>query len=63
MVKKGVMFARNGKRDSLPVLNLLFSRSWHVWKLVFPLQYEKTPAVVFKVGNVPCLGRHSSRAL
>ena len=41
----------------------LFSRGWHVWKLIFPLPYEKTPAVVFKVGNVSCLGRHSSIVL
>ena len=41
----------------------LFSRGWHVWKLIFPLPYEKTLAVVFKVGNVPCLGRHSSIVL
>ena len=53
------MFTRYGKRDSLRILNYI-SRGWHVWKLVFPLPYEKTPAVVFKVGNVPCLGCHSS---
>ena len=41
----------------------LFSRGWHAWKLVFSLPYEKTPAVVFKVGNVPCLGCHSSIVL
>ena len=50
------------KRRS-PDFKLFSGIGWVVWKLIFPLPYEKTLAVVFKVGNVPCLGRHSSIVL
>ena len=60
VAKKGVVDVCKVRQKRQSPDFKLFSRGWRAWKLVFSLPYEKTPAVVFKVGNVPCLGRHSS---